>query len=155
LSRLQRWLLWSSAAVSAASGLAYAAMRYLLRGDDPFSAYHHPLQPWALAAHVVESPLLLFVVGWFFGNHVLPKLQRRRPTARRTGLVLIGLVAVMTLSGYVLQSVSSPAWRAFLAWIHGASGGAFVLLLVGHLWVGRRTAPQPAAQIAAEPLGQA
>ena len=155
MSRLQRWLLWSSAAVSAASGLIYAAMRYLLRGDDPFSAYHHPLQPWALAAHVVESPLLLFVVGWFFGNHVLPKLQRRRRTARRSGLFLIGLVAVMTGSAYLLQAVSSPAWRAVLGWIHGASGGLFVLLLLGHLWVGRRAAAEPAAVSAAEPLGQA
>ncbi|HKQ61956.1 MAG TPA: hypothetical protein VJS92_11750 [Candidatus Polarisedimenticolaceae bacterium] len=140
MTSIQRWLLWTSTALALVSGLGYAAMRYLLVGDDPFSAYHHPLQPWALATHVIGAPVLLFVLGWFWGNHVVPKLARGRPEGRGSGLFLVGLTAVMTLSAYVAQSVAAPPARTALAWIHGLSGTLFVILLVAHFLRGRRRA---------------
>lgn len=137
MSRAQRWLLWVSAIGSAASGLGYAYMRYALVNDDPFSAFNHPAQPWALDFHVLVSPLLLFTVGWVWGNHVLPKLGRGRAAARRSGLTLLGPAALMTASGYLLQTASVPGWRLALAWVHGLSGGLFVLLMLMHGVTGR------------------
>jgi threonine/homoserine/homoserine lactone efflux protein len=127
----QRWLLWVSSVVAGATGLAYAVLRYLVRPSDPFSAYNHPLQPWALAAHVVLAPALLFAVGWFWGNHVLPKLGRRVP-GRISGLSLLALVVLMAGSGYVLQVSSEPSLRLTLAWIHGLAGAAYLAWLAGH-----------------------
>lgn len=135
----QRRLLWSSTVVVTASGLLYAVLRYLVTPVDPFSAYHHPLQPWALDAHVLLAPVLLFALGWFWGNHVLPKLSRKVPR-RPSGLALIGLILVMTVSGYLLQVSTIPLARALLGWLHGLSGTAYVAFLVAHAFL--RTAPE-------------
>ncbi len=127
----QRRLLWSSTAVVTASGLLYAVLRYLVPPSDPFSAYNHPLQPWSLAAHVLFAPVLLFALGWFWGNHVLPKLKRDVP-GRPSGLALLVLIAIMTVSGYLLQVLAASGARPVLAWIHGLSSVAYVALLLGH-----------------------
>ncbi len=132
-----RWLLWTTTALAAVTGLVYAAMRYLMTGTDPFSAYNHPLQPVALHAHVLVVPVLLFAIGWFWGRHVVPKL-RSETVARRSGISLIALIAVMTVSGYGLQVADSPAWRLALAWSHGISGAGFAGLLGTHALVGLR-----------------
>jgi len=135
LSRAQRILLWGSALLLGSSGLAYAYMRYLMRGDDPFSAYNHPAQPWVLDLHLLLAPLLVFGVGWFWGNHVMPKLRRGGRPGRRTGILLLSLVGAMTLSGYLLQTITSEGWRVACAWTHGVTGVLFLGILVGHLLI--------------------
>lgn len=137
MSRAQRWWLWTTAVLSAASGLAYAYMRYWLDNDDPFSAFNHPAQPWALDLHLLVSPALLFTVGWLWGNHVVPKLRRGRGTARTSGLTLLVPVALMTATGYLLQTASAPGWRSGLGWAHGLSGVIFLVLMFGHGLTGR------------------
>jgi len=137
VTRVQRLLLWSSATTAFVTGLAYACMRYLMTGDDPFSAYNHPAQPWALASHVLSAPAVLFVLGWFWGNHVAPKLKRGVRVARKSGVVILGLIVLMTASGYLLQTVTDSSWRVGLGWAHGISGSLFVLVLVAHLILGR------------------
>jgi len=131
MSVWQRRLLWCATVLVAASGLVYAALRYLVPPVDAFSAYNHPAQPWALDAHVLLAPVLLFALGWFWGNHVLPKLKRQVP-GRPSGLPLVGLIVIMTASGYLLQVVSAASFRPVLAWIHGLSGVAYFALLLGH-----------------------
>jgi hypothetical protein len=122
-------------AVTAVTGLAYAFMRYLMVSDDPFSAHAHPLQPWALSVHVMTVPVLVFAVGWFWGWHVIPKLRGER-TARSSGLALLALVVLMTISGYALQVVSTDVVRSVLGWTHGLSGSGFAVLLTGHALLG-------------------
>ena len=137
----QRRLLWITTALLTLSGLGYAAMRYLLQADDPFSAYNHPLQPWALDLHVLAAPALVLAIGWFWGSHVLPML-RRRAGSRPSGLALIGIALVMTASGYLLQVSAAAALRTAAAWLHGISGVAFFLLLAGHSLFSRQAGPR-------------
>jgi hypothetical protein len=137
----QRRLLWASTAVLTLTGLGYAAMRYLMRADDPFSAYNHPLQPWALDLHVLAAPALVLAIGWFWGSHVLPML-RKKAASRPSGLALIGIALVMTLSGYLLQVSAAAALRTIAAWLHGISGLAFFVLLAGHSIFSRQAGPR-------------
>ena len=139
MSRAQTLLLWGSTVAGTVTGLVYAWSRYIAQSDDPFSAYNHPVQPWSRDLHIVLAPLLLFAVGWFWGNHVAPKLGKG-PPARLSGLWLIGLLVVMAASGYLRQVASAPALGVALAWIHGVSGTTFALLLVGHALSGRAAA---------------
>lgn len=140
MSRAQRVLLWVSTVVLLASGSAYAYMRYLMHSENPFSAYNHPAQPWVLDLHVLAAPVLLFAVGWFWGNHILPKLQRNVRNGRGSGAVLLALIGVMTLSGYLLQTVTSPGWRLATAWTHGVSSVLFCGILIGHVLFNRESA---------------
>jgi len=101
---------------------------------DPFSAFNHPLQPWALKLHVVASPLLIFGVGSIFKDHVLAKA--RNGSSRRVkgiGLVTLFLFAGMALSGYLLQVISGDAGRWWTAWTHIVLGCAFLCAYAAHL----------------------
>jgi hypothetical protein len=124
-------LLWGSAAVAAASGLGYAAFRHLMEPADPFSAYGHPLQPWALATHVLVAPALVFAVGWYWAGHALVR-YRAGNGGRASGLGVILLAAAMVATGYTLQVVATDLARAVVAWSHGVCGVAFVGALAGH-----------------------
>ena len=137
MSRTQRWLLYVTTVLATITGLVYAALRYLLDNDDPFSAYNHPAQPWALHLHVIVVPALVFAIGWYWGRHVVPKLASDA-AFRPSGLTLIGLVVVMCVSGYLMQVISSRDWYTLLGWTHGVSGSAFFGLLVAHVFRGRR-----------------
>ncbi|RMH55215.1 MAG: hypothetical protein D6685_14120, partial [Bacteroidetes bacterium] len=107
--------------------------------DDPFSAYNHPLQPWALAAHVLVVPLLVLALGWTWGVHASPRVTDRERSARASGLANVGLGLLMIFSGYALQVVSTEGARLALAWTHGVSGSLFALLLTTHAVAGRRS----------------
>ncbi|GAB4370837.1 MAG: hypothetical protein Kow0062_05900 [Acidobacteriota bacterium] len=139
MSRTLRWLLWTATIAATVTGLAFVAMRELMVSDDPFSAYNHPLQPWALAAHVLIAPLLVLVLGWIWGVHAAPRRVDPRARARRSGLVNIAIAAVMVASGYLLQVVTEETVRLALAWTHGVSGTLFALSLTVHAVVGVRS----------------
>jgi len=118
--------------VLAASGLAYVGMRDLMRAADPFAAYNHPLQPWALAAHVLAAPLAVLLLGWLWGTHVLPKLRRGARCRRGSGYANIALAVTMIASGYLLEVVADDRLRLLCAWVHGVSGTLFAGLLFIH-----------------------
>ena len=137
LSRGERRALWLTTSGAALTGGLYAILAYLLEQEDPFQAYNHWLQPWALQAHIVGVPLLVFAVGWVFSAHVMARL-RDTPSRRASGVSLIVLFVIMVLSGYLLQVASSDIARVTLAWTHGITGALWALLFVGHAWTGRR-----------------
>src|SRR5262245_57071585 len=118
MSPLQRWLLHLAALATGLSGIVYGILKYfgepLARAfpsifagpDDPFSAVHHPLQPWSLDLHVLSAPLLLFAVGWMFKDHVLGKIAGKAPAGRVSGLTQLALLVPMVLTGYLLQTTT-------------------------------------------------
>jgi hypothetical protein len=134
----QRIALWTAAAVAGVSGLAYAAMKYLLPRTDPFSAFGHPFQPHALKIHVLAVPVLLFVVGWLYGAHAQHQLRNFDARGRASGRGILALAFVLALSGYLVQAFADAAWRPAAAWVHGLTGTAFVAALAGHAVAGRR-----------------
>ena len=143
MTRIERLLVHGGTIVSGASGLAYAAFKYLMVNEDPFSAFNHPLQPWALKVHVIASPLLVFGVGAIFKDHVLAKMRNGAPLrVKRIGLVTLALFLAMALSGYLLQVLSGEASRWWTAWIHIILGVLFLAAYAAHLAsVAGRTVP--------------
>jgi hypothetical protein len=131
-------LLSATTLASALSAAAILVLRLWFASVDEFSADAHPLEPWARALHILVAPVLVFAVGWVFGEHVLPRL-RQGAGARRSGLALGWLAAGLVLSGTALTLVSGERLRLGLAWVHGLCGAAFVCLLAAHAWLGRRS----------------
>jgi len=101
--------------------------------DDPFTAVHHPLEPWSLDVHVLAAPVLVFAFGWIFKDHVLAKLTAGGVPARRSGVLGVILFVPMVLSGYLLQVVTRESLHAPLVVIHLISGGLFALTYGIHL----------------------
>ena len=83
MSRLQLLWLHVSIGITAVTGIVFAVMKYFLRSEDEFAVVNHPLQPWMLSTHVVVAPLALFVLGWTFSNHMLPKKRFGDDTGRK------------------------------------------------------------------------
>jgi uncharacterized membrane protein YidH (DUF202 family) len=137
VSRLQLFWLHLTFALTAITGVVFAAMKYFMTSADEFSVVNHPLQPHMLAAHVVVAPVLLFILGWVFSSHMLPKYRFGNGKNRRTGIGAMVLILPMTLSAYLLQVSTNETLRQAMAWAHWITSGVFVLAYVVHLVIGR------------------
>ncbi|MDP9191682.1 MAG: hypothetical protein M3P06_08255 [Acidobacteriota bacterium] len=136
VSRLQLFWLHLSIALTTATGVVFAVMKYFMESSDEFAVANHPLQPHMLAAHVVIAPLALFVLGWTFSNHMLPKF-RFSEDSRKSGIASMLLLVPMTLSAYLLQIATNETVREAMAVTHWIASGLFVIGYVAHLIVGR------------------
>lgn len=140
MSRLQLLWLHLSVALTTITGVVFAVMKYFMTSDDEFSVVNHAMQPHMLAAHVVIAPILLFVLGWTFSNHMLPKYRFGDGTNLRTGFSAMLLIVPMTLSAYLLQVSTNETLREVMAWAHWISSGLFLLAYLIHLLNGRSIA---------------
>jgi hypothetical protein len=130
---LEKTLLHGGTILAGLSGLAYAAFKYLMVNEDPFSAVNHPMQPWALAVHVMTAPLLVFAAGWIFKDHVVGKMKNGSPpSAKRIGVLIMAALVPLILSGYLIQVISAEMPRRWTAWIHLGLGAFFLALYAIH-----------------------
>ena len=137
MTRWQLICLHLSVALTAITGAVFAAMKYFMKSDDEFAVVNHPLQPHMLAAHVVVAPLLLFILGWTFSNHMLPKF-RFSEQKRFTGIASMTLIIPMTLSAYLLQIATNESLRTAMAAAHWITSGLFVIAYAVHLFKPRQ-----------------
>ncbi|MFZ5629959.1 MAG: hypothetical protein ACOY5B_12575 [Spirochaetota bacterium] len=113
--------------LSTATGLAL--VYFMLQPADFFPTLRQAL----LKTHVAGVVAWLFLCGMLFSIHVIPQLVARMRQGLRTGVLLIGLVAAMTLSGFALQVIPWPPVLETARWIHFYLSVLFVLLLIIHL----------------------
>jgi hypothetical protein len=133
MNRLEAWLLHCSTILLTATGLIYAGMHYLLKPVDPFSVVNHPWEPYMIDLHILAAPVLIIGIGIVLHSHMLWKLGTGGRTARRSGITLLSLFAVMTLSGYLLQIVTGSG-RIFFVVLHLVAGTVWAAgYLVHHL----------------------
>lgn len=138
MTRLQLVWLHLSLALTALTGIVFAVMKYFMKSSDEFAVVNHPLQPYMLAAHVVVAPLLLFVLGWTFSNHMLPKYRFGDGRNRITGVASMALILPMTLSAYLLQIATNESLRTAMAAAHWTTSGVFVAAYAVHLFKPRQ-----------------
>lgn len=141
MTPLQKWLLHVSVALITISGTAFAVMKYLMVGNDPYSAVSHPMQPWALSVHVLAGPLAIFAVGWIFREHIAGRRRQRGGRSKITGgLLATALLAPMVASGYLLEVVTHETLKQALVIVHLISGGLFAVSYALHLARSARSA---------------
>jgi hypothetical protein len=132
MSRAQVLLLQLSLLAMAASGLAFAWMKYFMKSDDPFAVVNHPWQPHMLSAHVLIAPVAVFAIGWVFGNHIWPA-YRGGARNRASGIAAMLFIVPMTLSGYLMQVSTADATRKAFAISHWVSVGFFLIGYAAHV----------------------
>ena len=141
MSRLQLVWLHLSVGLTTLTGIVFAAMKYFLESTDELAVVNHPLQPHVLGAHVVIAPIALFILGWTFSNHMLPKHRFGDDTGRKSGNGAMWLIVPMTLSGYLLQVAVDESLRQAMAVSHWMSSGLFAVVYVVHLFKRPTVAP--------------
>ena len=132
MSRFERWAVWTTSLLTAATGLLYVGMKYGLEPREPWAVINHPLQPVVLKAHILVSPLLLFAIGLVATRHVWRHWRSGMVRARRSGVLTMVATAPMALSGYLIQVVTAAPLLAAAQWIHIATGVAFAAGLALH-----------------------
>jgi hypothetical protein len=132
MSRAQVVLLQLSVLLMTATGAVFAWMKYFLKPAGEFAVINHPLQPWMLAAHVVLAPLAVFALGWVFGPHIWPGIQKRTAPKRASGIWPAAAIAPMVFSGYLLQVTTADTVRHAMAVGHWISSAFFVAAYLVH-----------------------
>ena len=136
LRRLQRYFLYAVLALVFLSGVAWAYWNYLVAppGDFEMSA-----KAWAMKIHGAAAMAVLVLVGMLLNEHV--RLAWRARRNRANGSVFLSAFAVLTITGYVLYYSGGEKLRAWTSWIHLAVGLVLPILLLIHIFLGKRTRP--------------
>jgi hypothetical protein len=136
LKRSQRYLLYTVLALLFLSGVVWAYWNYLVAvpGDFEMSA-----KAWAMKIHGAAAMAVLVLIGMLLSTHV--RLAWRARRNRANGSVFLSAFSVLTITGYGLYYAGDERLRAGTSWIHLAVGLALPILLLIHLFLGRRTRP--------------
>ena len=135
--RLPRWqetLLLAVMAGLVASGAVWLVFHHLLPVRDDMGT--HPAEAWSLRLHGGLAMAVLVLVGMLLASHVLPAW--RRGLNRGSGGLMLGTMALLTLTGYLLYYLGTPSLRDAVSWLHWGVGLAVPALLVLHMVRGGR-----------------
>lgn len=132
MNRAEAWFVHVSNLLVGGTGIVYAWMRYALEPADPYAVVHHPLQPMVQHLHLWTAPLLVFAAGLIWRDHVWKHFRRGVPSGRRSGISLLLTLIPMIVSGYLIQTAVTPAWRTAWIAIHLATSGLWLLGYSAH-----------------------
>ena len=132
MTTFQRQFVYISTIAAFISGVLYIGLRTFAEPEDPWAIVNHPLEPWALKAHILTAPIMLFAVGLITAQHIIRSLRSSLPNGRQSGL---------------LQTVISPLVTSILSWTHLGLGLICAVALAIHWRVlqGRRLKRRPGA----------
>lgn len=134
LKLFQRRLLYGVLALLFLSGVAWTYWNDLAPspGDFEISA-----KAWAMKTHGAAAMAILVLIGMLLTGHVRFAWRARRN--RGNGSLFLTAFAVLTVTGYGLYYAGGESLRAWTSWIHLGVGLALPLLLIFHIWLGKRT----------------
>ena len=136
LKAFHRRLLYGVLALLFLTGAAWAYWNYLVASPADFEMSAKTL---AMKVHGAAAMAILVLVGMLLTGHVRFAWRARRN--RGNGSLFLGAFAILTITGYGLYYAGAERLRAWTSWIHLAIGLALPLLLILHLWLGKRTRP--------------
>jgi hypothetical protein len=139
LKRAHRYLLYFVLALLFFSGVVWAYFNYFATLPNDWQSSS---KSFAMKIHGAAAMAILVLIGTLLNGHV--KFAWRAKRNRLNGAFFIGVVAVLTLTGYGLYYGGGETLRAWTSWTHLLAGLALPILLLIHVLLGRRT--RPAAQ---------
>jgi hypothetical protein len=136
LNPLHRRLLYGVFALLFFTGAAWAYWNDLVPSPADFEM---SAKAWAMKIHGGAAMAILVLVGMLLTGHVRFAWRVRRN--RTNGSLFLGAFGILTITGYGLYYAGGERLRAWTSWIHLAVGLALPLLLILHIWLGKRTRP--------------
>jgi hypothetical protein len=136
LKHLQRYFLYAVLALLFLSGVAWTYWNYLAASPGDFET---SAKTWAMKIHGAAAMAILVLIGMLLSGHV--RFAWRAGRNRANGSVFLSAFAVLSMTGYGLYYAGGERLRAWTSWIHLAVGLALPILLLIHIFLGRRTRP--------------
>ena len=137
LKPFHRRLLYSVLALLFFTGATWGYWNYLVSAPGDFEMN---AKAWAMKIHGAAAMAILLLVGMLLTGHVRFAWRARRN--RGNGSLFLGAFGILTVTGYGLYYAGSESLRAWTRWIHLGVGLALPLLLIFHIWLGKRTRPR-------------
>jgi cation transport ATPase len=135
LSRRHRWSLYGIGITLLLSGLAWAWLHHLDEAGHANDAARE-LKPWLMKAHGFAALGFVLLLGTLLPVHVRHSWHARRN--RANGVFFLSSVSLLTLTGYLLYYLGNEKLRALCSDVHFWLGAIIPLLLIWHIWSGRR-----------------
>jgi MFS family permease len=149
LKRLQRYFLYAVLALLFLSGVAWTYWNYLAASAGDFEA---TAKAWAMKIHGAAAMAILVLIGMILSAHVRFAWRARRN--RANGSVFLSAFAVLTITGYGLYYAGGERLRAWTSWIHLVVGLVLPILLLIHIFLGRRTRHPVSTRIRSRPASR-
>jgi len=134
LKALQKYFLYAVLALLFLSGVTWAYWNYLAASPGDFET---SAKAWAMKIHGAAAMAVLVMIGMLLNGHVRFAWRARRN--RPNGSVFLSAFAVLMITGYGLYYAGGERLRAWTSWIHLTVGLALPILLLIHIFLGRRT----------------
>ncbi len=103
-----------------ATGAAWLVFHYFLQRHGEFGPEPSPLEPWWLRLHGAFAFATLWTVGLLWGVHVVNGWSFGR--RRWSGAVMLGLFALLIVTGWLLYYAGSDRLRAAASLAHWSIG---------------------------------
>ena len=138
LSRRHQSWLYTILVLLYGSGVLWACLHYFVRTAGDLGELPHPAEPWSLKLHGAAAMVFLVILGTLLPGHVRFAWHARRN--RPNGIFLLTLLGFLVLTGYGLYYLGGETTRSWTSWSHLVVGLVLPVILVLHIWVGRRSA---------------
>ena len=132
LSRAHEQWVYLSGGALALTGIGWLVCHFLLRAPGPAP---HPLEVWWLRLHGAALLAFLVVVGTLLPAHVVYGWRHRMNLG--TGIPVLIVMALLTLTGYGLYYLVDDDWRSWASILHWSVGLLAVALLTLHALRGK------------------
>ena len=136
LKHLQRYFLYAVLALLFLSGVVWTYWNYLAVSPGDFET---SAKTWAMKIHGASAMAILVLIGMLLSGHV--RFAWHASRNRTNGSVFLSAFAVLTITGYGLYYAGSERLRAWTSWIHLGVGLVLPILLLIHIFLGRKTRP--------------
>lgn len=139
--RFPMWLrrcFYTVFALSWVSGIAFYGLSRWMQIEGEFGPEKHPWQFPILKVHGAAAFLMMMAIGSLLTNHVPSAWRTQR--SRKLGLTLVSGVSLMVISAWCLYYAADEQWRPIIGNIHASIGVSLPIILVFHIWHGRRAA---------------
>jgi cation transport ATPase len=136
----RRWLYLSSVLLLV-SGAGWLVGHYFLHGPEDFPGAPNPSEPWWLRVHGAAAMGFLLAFGALWPQHM--RSGWRQHINRPSGIGMLVVVGVLTLTAYGLYYVGGDRARGFISIAHWTVGLVASAGLPVHVMLGRRLNEEP------------
>lgn len=102
------------------TSFVYFIAKYFLEIEGEWGPETHPLTIIFQKVHILTVPFLVFAVGMIFSNHVWKRIETGYKKSRNSGIFLLILLILMSVTGYLIQITDNQNFREYSAYIHVA-----------------------------------
>ncbi len=112
------------------SGCVWLALHIFFETSSAFGTVPHPWEPILLRIHGILSIALAYLFGWVMARHASEGWRQHR--RRLSGGLLTCVVAIVSISGFMLFFVADDVWQLQTGRAHEILGLLVTLFAIEH-----------------------